>query len=245
MDEYEIITNIWIEKCAEYIWLHNQCIQKMSRINKFLIYQILFISYSTGLILIMYQGLQYNLQVFIGLCWLYSSSLFTFYISNNYKGRYEQHKLTRHRLRQLLDDMYQKSVLMDEQVLHFLTIKQESFRNIIEQSPHIPHHIREQFKVTFKHLICHKPYLHTSLLLERNPKEYNKRLRNIQSLTKYFKIWKTQCSKRYRRNIYSNLGPFYNENKFLYSSGSLMSHGKMLQFQNIKLGNNNLEIEIR
>jgi len=247
MNEYEIIINIWIEKCAEYIWLHNQCIQKISRINKFFIYQIIFISYSTGLVLILYRDIYYYLQVIIGLCWLYSSCLFTFYILTNYKGRYEQHKLAHYRLQKLLDDIYQKSLLMNQQTIHFLTIKQESFRNIIEQSPHVPHYIIEQFKLTFKHFIRHKPYLHTSLFLERNPKEYNKNIINIRYLTKYFKIWKTQCSRRYRRNmiIHSNLGPFYNENKFLYSSGPLTSHGKILQFQNIKLGNNNLEIEIR
>ena len=241
MNEYE---NILMEKCAEYIWLHNQCIRKIHIKKQLFVFQIIFLSFTSGLIMILNDNINHYLRTSIGVSSLYSGLLFMFYC--NYKSQYEKHSVARARFIYLLNDMFQVSLLSYEEIVNFLLLKQSEFANIVRQSPHVPYPIMKKFKQTFSHLISYKPYLQTELLLNENPKEYRKTYRDIMFLTKYFNIWKKQYNynRKYRQSLITQLGPFYNENKYLYSLRPLTRHRNMLQFQNIKLRNNNLEIEI-
>ena len=248
MNEYEKIINIWIEKCAEYIWLHNQYILKMKYKNKLLIYQIIIISYTSAAFLLLLSNIPYYLQIITGSSSLYSGLLFTIYIIYNYKGKCEKHMISKERFICLFNELNHKLNIsfIEKDETDFLLLKQDEFKTIIEQSPHIPYYIIEKFKITFKHLRSYKPYFQTKILLSRNPKEYRKTFKIIMYLTKYFHIWKTQYKYNKKRrlelmfNTYS--GPFYNETKSSFLS--LMNGRKLLNFQNIKLRNNNLEIKI-
>ena len=131
MNEYEKIINIWIEKCAEYIWLHNQYICGMKYKNNLLVCQIIFISYTSAFIQLMLSNMPYYSQIVIGLFSLYSGLLFTIYIIYNYKGKYERHIMSKERFICLFNELNQKLNIsfIEKDEIDFLLLKQDEFKN--------------------------------------------------------------------------------------------------------------------
>ena len=251
MEEFDKFFTILIEKCAEYIWQHNQYIKQLKWIRNFYFYNSSIIIYLTGFILLLFNSITSNMKIILGLSNLFVGFLFTVYHLKNYDRIYERHLFSRYRLKFLYNDLfpYLNMESYGEMQLDFLLLKHNQFKNIIVQSPHIPNHIRNKFIKKFKHLIDYNPHLQTRLILDMDPKEYRQTFHNLMHLTKCFHIWKNQMknSKLYRQRIIlaSNLGPFYKKNSFLYDPRPFINHRQILEFQNIKLGQNNLEIEIK
>ena len=250
MNEFEKIKSIWIEKSAEYIWLHNESMKKVRFIINLLVYQITFFSYLISIILIAFRPTNYYFLILLGLTNLYSAFLFTIYINRGDDRIYEQHHMAKYRFKCLFNEIcHETYYLGNDDLMELLMLKEIELKNIIGQSPHIQEQILNKFRDNFKHIISNNSYLRTDILFGRNPKEYKKSFYNMMSLVKYFNIWKRQYihskNKMQQIRLGVNLGHFHNENKLLYSFAPLIHHKKIFEFQNIKLGNNNFEIKIK
>ena len=163
MKEFDDFLTILIEKCAEYIWQHNQYIKQLKIIRNVYFYQIFIAINVSGFFLLLLNPITLNMKIILGMLNIYAGFLFILYHLKNYDGIYEQHRISRSRFNILYNDLFQHlNVFMHREIqFDFLLLKQTEFKNIIEQSPHIQQEIHNKFKKKFKHLIHSKPYFQT------------------------------------------------------------------------------------
>ena len=245
MKDYKKILNIWAEKSEEYIWLHNQSMRYLKNIQNMYTLSIITLSLMSTFTSILNK--EESVHVVMGMGNLLSSMLFLTYMLMNFNGRYIEHYISRRRFLRLLTNIQYETNgwHCNTNKIDFITLRQFEFKNIAEQSPHISDFVLSKFRSTFKHILNRKPYFfsqntysfHTKWFVNRDPKYYRKNICEIMFLSKFFNRWKYK-----NRSNSSNLGPFYDERKYIHYN--VHNKIKMFEFQNIKLENNNLEIEI-
>ena len=129
--------------------------------------------------------------------------------------------IAKNRYNIFLEEINQELYLSSEDILSFLLYKKLELDKLIKTSPQIAQSILDKYKKTFNKNILISDF-------SKIPPKYN--LYSKMILIKFFNIWKSHLKKKRYAAYY--LGPFYGNRKFFF------------EFQNVKLGDNDIEISI-
>ena len=139
-----------------------------------------------------------------------------FFLKNIFK-----HNIAKNRYNIFLEEINQELYLSSEDILSFLLYKKLELDKLIKISPKLSQSVLDKYNKRFKQNILISDF-------SKIPQKYN--LYSKMILIKSFNIWKSHLKKQ-KCNAYY-LGPFYGNRKYLF------------EFQNVKLGNNDIEISI-
>ena len=139
-----------------------------------------------------------------------------FFLKNIFK-----HNIAKNRYNIFLEEINQELYLSSEDILSFLLYKKLELDKLIKTSPQIAQSILDKYKKRFNKNILISDF-------SKIPPKYN--LYSKMLLIKFFNIWKSRLKKKRCTAYY--LGPFYGNRKFFF------------EFQNVKLGDNDIEIGI-
>ena len=139
-----------------------------------------------------------------------------FFLKNIFK-----HNIAKKRYNIFLEEINQELYLSSEDILSFLLYKKLELDKLIKTSPQIAQSILDKYKKRFNKNILISDF-------SKIPPKYN--LYSKMLLIKFFNIWKSRLKKKRCTAYY--LGPFYGNRKFFF------------EFQNIKLGDNDIDISI-
>ena len=139
-----------------------------------------------------------------------------FFLKNIFK-----HNIAKNRYNIFLEEINQELYLSSEDILSFLLYKKLELDKLIKTSPQIAQSILNKYKKRFNKNILISDF-------SKIPPKYN--LYSKMLLIKFFNIWKSRLKKKRCAAYY--LGPFYGNRKFFF------------EFQNVKLGDNDIEISI-
>lgn len=139
-----------------------------------------------------------------------------FFLKNIFK-----HNIAKNRYNIFLEEINQELHLSFEDILSFLLYKKLELDKLIKTSPQIAQSVLDKYKKRFNKNILISDF-------SKIPPKYN--LYSKMILIKSFNIWKSHLKKQ-KCNAYY-LGPFYGNRKFFF------------EFQNVKLGDNDIDISI-
>ena len=139
-----------------------------------------------------------------------------FFFKNIFK-----HEIAKNRYNIFLEEINQELYLSSEDILSFLLYKKLELDKLIKTSPPIAQSILDKYKKRFNKNILISDF-------SKIPTKYN--LYSKMLLINFFNIWKSQLKKKRCTAYY--LGPFYGNRRFFF------------EFQNVKLGDNDIEISI-
>ena len=139
-----------------------------------------------------------------------------FFFKNIFK-----HEIAKNRYNIFLEEINQELYLSSEDILSFLLYKKLELDKLLKTSPKITQSVLDKYKKIFKKNILFSDF-------SKIPPKYN--LYSKMILIKFFNIWKSHLKKKRYTAYY--LGPFYGNRKFFF------------EFQNVKLGDNDIEISI-
>ena len=139
-----------------------------------------------------------------------------FFLKNIFK-----HNIAKNRYNIFLEEINQELYLCSEDILSFLLYKKLELDKLIKTSPQIAQSILDKYKKKFNRNILISDF-------SKIPPKYN--LYSKMILIKIFNMWKSRLKKKRCTAYY--LGPFYGNRKFFF------------EFQNVKLGDNDIEIGI-
>ncbi len=152
--------------------------------------------------------------------------LLTLFIANDiiilfFLKKVIKHDIAKNRYNIFLEEINQELYLSSEDILSFLLYKKLELDKLIKTSPRLSQSVLEKYKKKFNKNTLISDF-------SKIPPKYN--LYSKMILIRYFNIWKSHLKKQQCNAYY--LGPFYGNRKFFF------------EFQNVKLGNNDIEISI-
>ena len=245
----------WAEKASGYAWLHARSINYYKHRNLYISVPASIFGYIAGATtLLSNPTLAPALKGMIGMSGIVAGLLTNFQEMFTFKEESEKHKISSLRFQSFFREISCELSMDPEHRTapnDFITMKRLEFDKMLEQSPNIPQSIADLFNDKFNNISFHKPDLVNGIqtispFKKNSPKmHYLKKINLYQKmlLLKYFSAWKTHCeaTDMVRKNNAlieaTNLATSMSEREKTFSHlyAPLSTQKKLLQFQNIKL----------
>jgi len=252
----------WAEKASGYAWLHTRSINYFKHRNLYISIPASIFGYIAGATtLLSNPTLAPTLKGLIGMSGIVAGLLTNFQEMFTFKEEGEKHKISSLRFLSFFREISCELSMDPEHraIPHdFITMKRLEFDKMLEQSPHIPQTIVDLFNAKFNSIAFHKPDIINGIQTispyrKNSPKMYYLKKINLYQkilLLKYFSAWKTQCeaTSMVRKNEAlidaTNLATRMREREKTFSHlyAPLSTQKKLLQFQNIKLSVDPIQI---
>jgi len=245
----------WAEKASGYAWLHARSINYFKHRNLYISVPASIFGYIAGTAtLLSNPTLAPTLKGLIGMSGIVAGLLTNFQEMFTFKEESEKHKISSLRFLSFFREISCELSMDPEHrttPIDFITMKRLEFDKMLEQSPNIPQSIADLFNAKFNNIGFHKPDLVNGIqtinpFKKNSPKMYYLKKINLYQkmlLLKYFSAWKTHCEATniVRKNDAlieaTNLATSMREREKTFSHlyAPLSAQKKLLQFQNIKL----------